>query len=313
MRYTFNTAAAKEFGVQAAALLDNIYYCCKQNKAAGRHIHDGRVWMYNSMKAFAEIHDYMSKSAIHRELKKLETGGAIVVGHYGSGLYSCTGWYAITDEWKRILEDEKRASNKKESKINPCQPYPEIGTTPIPESGQPYPEIGTTPIPESGQPISNIYNIYNNKTDIDNTIIDNNIDNTGIDNSGYIPPLPPVPAEPVPKEKTDKPKAKRKEVVTKEAMETMVYGRNFPQSVHDAMMDWIGYKISRGEPYTEIGFRNLLTVTDRKIREYGEASVSEVIMESMGNSWKGIIWDRMKSSGGGSEWLKKRITEVNTW
>ena len=145
-----------------------------------------------------------------------------------------------------------------------------------------------------------------------NTSIDNNIDNTGIDNSGYIPPLPPAPDEPVPKKKTNRPKAKRKEVVTKEAMAIMVDGKNFPQAVHDAMMDWIGYKISRGEPYTEVGFRSLLTVVEKKTAEYGEGAVSEVIMESMGNGWKGIIWDRMKP-GGGSGWMKNRISEVDAW
>lgn len=59
--------------------------------------------------------------------------------------------------------------------------------------------------------------------------------------------------------------------------------------------EWLEYKKQRGDkPYTEIGFKKLLTQIENNVNKYGEQAIVELIDECMGNNYQGIIFDKLK-------------------
>lgn len=63
----------------------------------------------------------------------------------------------------------------------------------------------------------------------------------------------------------------------------------------DAVRDWVKYKIEKRQGYRETGFKSMLTQIERKASEYGDAAMAEVIRESMGSNYQGIMFDRLKN------------------
>lgn len=98
MIHTFDTDVAKEYGVNCAIILQNLYYWVEKNRANERHFYDGRYWTYNSVKAFEELFPYLSGKQIRSALNKLVDEGIIVDGYYNDSAYDRTKWYAITEK-----------------------------------------------------------------------------------------------------------------------------------------------------------------------------------------------------------------------
>ena len=94
----FSISVAQEVGINAAILLENIAFWVQKNAANGKHIHDGRPWTYNSMRAFSELFPYMTIKQIRTALRKLKDEGYILVGNYNSVPYDKTSWYALTEK-----------------------------------------------------------------------------------------------------------------------------------------------------------------------------------------------------------------------
>lgn len=107
MIHTFDSEIAAKYGINAAILLQNIYYWIEKNKANDKHFHDGHYWTYNSVKAFEEMFPYMSKNQINSALQKLESEGIIISGNYNSSTYDRTKWYAITECGFSLIENQK--------------------------------------------------------------------------------------------------------------------------------------------------------------------------------------------------------------
>lgn len=107
MTHSFDVDIAVLYGVNAAILLQNIYFWCEHNRANEQHFHDGNYWTYNSVKAFNELFPYISEKQIRTALKTLEREGLIVTGTYNSNAYDRTRWYAVTEKGKSILHKEK--------------------------------------------------------------------------------------------------------------------------------------------------------------------------------------------------------------
>lgn len=59
--------------------------------------------------------------------------------------------------------------------------------------------------------------------------------------------------------------------------------------------EWLTYKTQRNETYVEQGLKSLLKQIENKAFEYGEQAIIDLIDESMGSNWKGIIFDRLKA------------------
>jgi DNA-binding PadR family transcriptional regulator len=117
MNHSFNTYIAKNYGIECAIILENIYFWCKKNEANG-HLTNGEPWTYNSVKAFNELFDYLSASAITRALKKLEENGLIKTGCFNTNSYDRTKWYCITDKAKEFFDV---CNQQKKSDESICQ------------------------------------------------------------------------------------------------------------------------------------------------------------------------------------------------
>ncbi len=107
MIHNFDTNIAEKYGINAAIILQNIYYWIEKNRANDKHFHDGYYWTYNSMKAFEELFPYMSKKQIRGALEKLEEDGIIVCGNYNNSTYDRTKWYAITEVGYELFQEGK--------------------------------------------------------------------------------------------------------------------------------------------------------------------------------------------------------------
>lgn len=77
--------------------------------------------------------------------------------------------------------------------------------------------------------------------------------------------------------------------------------------------EWLEYKKQRGDkPYTEIGFKKLLTQIENNVNKYGEDKVMSLMDECMGSNYQGIIFDRLKNNRlqikeQTPEWFNKEI------
>lgn len=98
MQHHFDVDLAEKYGILEAVLLDNFCFWTVKNAANEVHIHDGRVWTYNSVKAFCEMMPYASPKQIRRALSHLEEDGLIVTGNFNNSPYDRTKWYALTDK-----------------------------------------------------------------------------------------------------------------------------------------------------------------------------------------------------------------------
>ena len=61
-----------------------------------------------------------------------------------------------------------------------------------------------------------------------------------------------------------------------------------------AFNDWLEYKREKREAYKPKGLQSLITQIEKQAGVYGESAVAGLIVESMSNGWKGIIWDRLE-------------------
>lgn len=95
-RHSFEPEIAKQVGVNAAVIYQNIIWWAEKNAANGRHQHDNLWWTYNSIAAFAELFPYLTGKQIRVALDKLEEAGLIVSGNFNKSPYDRTKWYAPT-------------------------------------------------------------------------------------------------------------------------------------------------------------------------------------------------------------------------
>ena len=107
MIHNFDINIAEKYGINAAIILQNMYYWIEKNRANEKHFYDGYYWTYNSLKAFEELFPYMSNKQIRGALEKLEEEGIIVCGNYNNSTYDRTKWYAITEAGYELFQEGK--------------------------------------------------------------------------------------------------------------------------------------------------------------------------------------------------------------
>ena len=76
---------------------------------------------------------------------------------------------------------------------------------------------------------------------------------------------------------------------------------SFSPAVRQRVEEWLRYKAERREPYTPTGFQSLLGQLHRSIERHGEAAVTELICACMAAGYRGIVFDRLESRGGGGQ------------
>ena len=103
MNHGFNVEVAKEVGILAATIFNNIGFWIDHNKATGANLIDGRNWTYNSVRAFAEQFPYATKAQIAAALKKLRDAGLVETGHYSEDRRDRSLWYTLSDRGSALF------------------------------------------------------------------------------------------------------------------------------------------------------------------------------------------------------------------
>lgn len=94
MIHHFDTDVATRVGIPAACVAYCIEYWCRHKTANGRDIYDGKAWVYNSTKAWAELIPYMTEKQIRTALNKLQDEGIVACRNLNEKQYDRTLWYA---------------------------------------------------------------------------------------------------------------------------------------------------------------------------------------------------------------------------
>lgn len=94
MIHHFDTDIAKKVGIPAACIAYCIEFWCRHNQANERNIRDGRAWVYNSMKAWADLLPYLTEKQIRRAIEKLREEGIVEVRNLNEKQYDQTLWYS---------------------------------------------------------------------------------------------------------------------------------------------------------------------------------------------------------------------------
>lgn len=127
--HMFDPQIAKEYGVNAAIIFQNLAYWIEHNRANGTNFHDGRYWTYNSVRAFSVLFPYLTDKQIRGALKKLEDGGMILVGNYNKSAYDRTRWYALAEKGLSICTKGQMNFAEMENENAPeGEPIPDINT-----------------------------------------------------------------------------------------------------------------------------------------------------------------------------------------
>lgn len=91
--HLFDSDVAMKVGVNAAVIYQNIVFWCEKNAANGKHVHDGRAWTYNSVRAFSELFRYLTADQIRRAIERLEAEGFIATGNFNEDPRDRTKWF----------------------------------------------------------------------------------------------------------------------------------------------------------------------------------------------------------------------------
>lgn len=98
MEHSFNVSIAEEYGVIPAIIINNIMFWSKKNLENKHNIHDGKVWIYNSIEAWSKLFPYISGRQVRTALQKLIDQGVLIQGNYNKAKYDRTKWYAVASE-----------------------------------------------------------------------------------------------------------------------------------------------------------------------------------------------------------------------
>lgn len=113
MIHRYHTMIANEVGTTAAGVFYHIAYWVKENQKTHRNYHDGRYWVYGSVKEMSETTQYyQTENQIRKVLEKLLESDLLDRGNYNRMKYDRTYWYTLTPKAEAILEKVEMLSNK---------------------------------------------------------------------------------------------------------------------------------------------------------------------------------------------------------
>ena len=119
--------------------------------------------------------------------------------------------------------------------------------------------------------------------------------------------------KPIGKQEKEKEKEKEKEEEDIIPPLSPLGGKNpilaLPHDIRGVVSEWVAYKVEKREAYKPAGIGALITIVQKKVKEYGVDAVSDVIRQSMSANYKGIIWDAL--NGGGKHCKRLREQEYS--
>lgn len=71
---------------------------------------------------------------------------------------------------------------------------------------------------------------------------------------------------------------------------------HFSQEMENAINQWLAYKAERRQTYKGKGLQMLLAQIKKKIAQYNEQTVINLMEESMANNWQGIAWGKLEKA-----------------
>lgn len=71
---------------------------------------------------------------------------------------------------------------------------------------------------------------------------------------------------------------------------------DIPDAVHQILVEWLTYKGQKKQGYTSQGLKALVKRMINNVNQYGLSAVRDVVENSMGNEYQGIVWDRLKNA-----------------
>lgn len=104
MEHSFDVDVAVKYGVNAAILLQNLYWWIQKNRANKLHYHDGTYWTYNSREAYTKLFPYLSERQVKTAMDKLIADGIVITGDYNTNRYKRPTWYAITNKGYTLIQ-----------------------------------------------------------------------------------------------------------------------------------------------------------------------------------------------------------------
>jgi len=105
MIHSFCVDFAFKYSIEAAIIIDQLYWWLHKNACEEEYIKDGRVWCYFSARGLAKYITYMNSQKLRRELRKLEDDEIIMSGNFNKNPTNQTLWYTFTDSFLSILND----------------------------------------------------------------------------------------------------------------------------------------------------------------------------------------------------------------
>ena len=129
----FDIQEAEKYGLREAIVLYNIRYWLEKNIANKTNFKNGRVWTFNSYKAFTELFPYLSESQIKRSLNNLVKEGILIKENHNKLGFDRTNWYSI-NEAKYASNDDSSPLDKNDQRVDESVQRWDESDRPIPNN-----------------------------------------------------------------------------------------------------------------------------------------------------------------------------------
>lgn len=153
----FNPRLAKEYGVDVAIFLHNIFHWVEYNEAHKKNFYEGKYWTYNSISAFCTVHPYWSKRQIERITTTCKKEGLLLTGCFNEDQRDRTMWYTLSDLAMRFFSDGNSTEmvdcispNGEMQSHESCQSFPQT-VAPLPINRPDNKQTKSPKAPEGGK------------------------------------------------------------------------------------------------------------------------------------------------------------------
>ncbi len=89
---------SKEYGVNAAILLQDFAFWISVNKKNKNNLKDGKIWTYQSLKSICDKFPFLSVDKIRYAIESLVKKKILIKNNFNKTKYDRTIWYAFEDE-----------------------------------------------------------------------------------------------------------------------------------------------------------------------------------------------------------------------
>lgn len=107
----FNVLMAKEFGVDVAIFIKNLYFLTQYVMSNNKNFYDNYFWVYNKLSAFQDFLPYYTEKQIRLIINKALKAKLILTGNYNNHKYDQTKWYCLTEKALAYYPDLEQKLN----------------------------------------------------------------------------------------------------------------------------------------------------------------------------------------------------------